>query len=82
MSEAPFWIVWNPKHAGPISLDKKYYTRKAATKAARSLARVGAATGAYYFVMKAQSCHQEQVDMVDFIFSPWLRAPCSSVVER
>ena len=87
-AEAPFWIVWNPitntvfteRTACPsdpiIGNAAKFKTRKAATRKAQELARCST-DGTFFYVMKAQSCHQQQLGMADFILVPWgIGAPC------
>lgn len=68
MTEAPFWLVWNPD--GKIDPQVRYPSRNSATKAARKMAIKCAHDGAYFYVLKAQSCHQMQIGMADF----WLRS--------
>jgi hypothetical protein len=70
-----FWIVWNPSSETPPRV--QYKTRKAAQYAARKMAEEYAHEGAYFYVMKAQSCHQVQGTMTDFIIAAWgIGAPC------
>ena len=74
MSEC-FWIVWNPFGEKPPKT--RYPSRKAATFAARAMAKKYASTGYYFYVMKAQSCHQQQMGMLEEIIAPWgIGAPC------
>lgn len=71
----PFWMVWGPEH--PFD-ETQYRTRKEAQRVARRLAAEHAVRdGSYFYVLKAQSCHQDQGRMVDFIFVPFgVGAPC------
>jgi hypothetical protein len=73
--EPCFWIVWNPYSEAPPRV--RFTTRKAAQHAARRMAEEHAREGAFFYVMKMQSCHQVQGGMVDFITAPWgIGAPC------
>jgi hypothetical protein len=75
IDEPPFWMVWNPDH--PETPKTRYPTRAAAQSAARKMAEKFAYLGAVFFVLKAQSAHQRQVQMCDFIMSEWgIGAPC------
>lgn len=63
--QRPFWIIWNPNHTA--TPQNRYPSRAAAQRVARAMAERHSGTGAYFYVMKAQSCHQKQVEMCDFI---------------
>lgn len=65
MNSRPFWIIWNPLN--PSTPQHQYPSRASAQRVARAMAAKHSATGAYFYVMKAQSCHQMQGDMCDFI---------------
>lgn len=68
----PFWVVYNPFGQSPPR--EMHRTRGSATRAARSLARK---TGEVFFVLKAQSAHQQQLAMCDFTLVGWgIGAPC------
>ena len=74
MSEC-FWIVWNPMSPYPPTI--RYPRRKDAQGAARAMAKKYAHEGAYFYVMKAQSCHQMQGGIANFMIAPWgVGAPC------
>lgn len=74
IDEPPFWIVWNPEH--PATPTTRYRTRGMAQAAARQMAD-RYANGSVFYVLKAQSCHQRQIKMQDFIMSEWgIGAPC------
>jgi len=74
-AEPCFWIVWNSFSESPPKI--QYPTRKAAQFAARAMAEQYANKGDYFYVMKAQSCHQRQAAMCDFLIAPWgTGAPC------
>lgn len=75
IDEPPFWVVWNPDH--PETPKQRYQTRQAAQAAARLMAKKFAHLGAVFYVLKAQSCHQQQMKVQDFIMSEWgIGAPC------
>jgi hypothetical protein len=74
IDEPPFWIIWNPEH--PATPTTRYMKRWHAQAAARAMAeKIG--QGSVFYVLKAQSCHQRQLRMCDFIMSEWgIGAPC------
>lgn len=75
IDEPPFWVVWNPDH--PVTPTKRWHTRGSAQREARKLAEIFAHEGAVFYVLKAQSCHQRQVCMQDWVMSEWgIGAPC------
>lgn len=71
----PFWVVWNPDH--PDTPQKRYTTRKAAQYEARRMADKFSHIGGVFYVLKAQSCHQRQGRVEDWIMVEWgIGAPC------
>lgn len=71
---APFWLIWSPDGVTPPQ--RRYAKRSEAQAAARHMARV-VGQGAVFYVLKAQSCHQQQMAMVDWQMVPWgIGAPC------
>jgi hypothetical protein len=72
--DPPFWLVWSPEGLSPPQ--KRYASRKEAQAAARIMARV-VGNGSVFYVLKAQSYHQQQLKMVDWQMVPWgIGAPC------
>jgi hypothetical protein len=75
IDQPPFWMVWNPDH--PATPKVRYPTRQAATYAARKMASTFAHEGAVFYVLKAQSAHQRQAKVEDWIMAEWgIGAPC------
>jgi hypothetical protein len=75
IDESPFWVVWNPEH--PATPTVRYPTRGAATRAAKNMAEKHAHEGATFYVLKAQSYHQQQIVMQTWTMSEWgIGAPC------
>lgn len=73
--EPCFWVIWNPYSETPPTV--RFPTRGAAQYAARQMADKYAHEGAYFYVLKAQSCHQRQQKMEDFMIARWgVGAPC------
>jgi hypothetical protein len=71
----PFWVVWNPDH--PVTPQKRFATRKSAQYEARRMAEKFSHEGAVFYVLKAQSCHQRQLQMCDWLMGEWgIGAPC------
>lgn len=67
----PFWIVWA---IGLPFNETRYLSRKEAQRVARAIAK-----DSFYetYVLKAQSCHQQQMELIDFVMVPFgVGAPC------
>lgn len=78
IDEPPFWVIWNPDHpTSPDAPPKRFKRRGQAQAAARAMAKECAGRGEVVYVLKAQSCHQQQVAMADFYMAEFgIGAPC------
>lgn len=68
VDEKPFWLTWNPSH--PKTPEVRHGTRNSAMFTARMMAARHANEGAAFYVLKAQSVHQMQLQMCDFMLQP------------
>lgn len=81
IDEPPFWVIWNPHH--PMPPTSMHKSRASATREAKRMAAKFAHEGAYFYVLKVQSCHQMQGKMINTLMSDWgVGVPCQEHHER